>query len=59
MRLLITDVFNLGFAFVTSRVAVSFNFGYAPPLGIVPKYVCGSSRVTLPEVNPLAESTDA
>ena len=57
--LLTTAVFNLGFALVTSNVAVNFNVGYAPPLGIDPKYVDARFSITLPEVNPLAESLDA
>ena len=54
-----TAVFNLGFALVTSKVDVSFSVGYWPPVGIVPKYVDGRFNVTLPEVNPLAESVEA
>ena len=57
--LLTTAVFNLGFALVTSNVAVNFSVGYAPPLGIDPKYVSARFSITLPEVNPLAESLDA
>ena len=56
--LLTTAVFSLGFALVTSNVAVSFNVGYAPPPGIVPKYVAGRFNLTLPEVKPLAASDE-
>jgi len=35
--LLTTEVLSLGFAFVTSRVAVNLSVGYVPPCGIVPK----------------------
>ena len=50
------EVFNLGLAFETSKVADSFNLGNVPFTGIVPKYVVGRLRLILPDVSPLAVS---
>ena len=49
-------VLSLGFALDTSRVAVSFNLGKVPFVGIVPKYVDGNCKLILPDVSPLAVS---
>ena len=54
--LFFTAVLSLGFAFVTSRVDVSFNLGKVPLVGIVPKYVDGNCKLILPDVSPLAVS---
>ena len=56
IRLFLTTVFNLGFALLTSRVAVSLSLGNVPFDGIVPKYVDGNCKLILPEVSPLAVS---